>query len=95
MDAAEIAVGMRVRYPRTGTAGRVERIEVIEGKTFAELDSTGLLYRADMIEPAANPERKRTEKKEDPKDLIRKEKDFEKDLGDAWKQIDGACEGGG
>ncbi|MDK2974992.1 MAG: hypothetical protein PWP08_1363 [Methanofollis sp.] len=95
MEAAEIAVGMTARYSRTGTAGRVERIEVIEGKTFAELDTTGLLYRADTIEPVASLEQKRTGKKDDLKELVRKEQEFDRDLGDAWKQIDNACEGGG
>jgi hypothetical protein len=95
MDAAEIVVGMTVRYPRTGTAGKVERIEVIEGETFAELDSTGLLYRADTIEPAASLEVRRAAKKENLDERLKREKTFEKDLDDAWSKIDGACEGGG
>lgn len=95
MDTAEIAVGMTVRYPRTGTAGRVDRIEAIDGETFAALDSTGLLYRADTLEPAANPEKRRAKKKEDLDDIVRREKELDRDLGDAWAQTDGACEGGG
>lgn len=95
MDAAEIVVGMTVRYPRTGTSGKVARIEVIEGEMFAEIDTTGLLYRADLIEPAASLEARRTGKKESLDDHIRREKAFERDLDDAWSKIDGACEGGG
>ncbi|WFN34369.1 DUF2098 domain-containing protein [Methanogenium sp. S4BF] len=40
---------MRVRYPRTGTAGTVVRIEDIDGNEFAEIDATGLLYRTDQL----------------------------------------------
>ena len=40
MLADEIALGMRVRYPRTGTTGAVVRIEQIGGNRFAELDCT-------------------------------------------------------
>ncbi|MBP2146861.1 hypothetical protein J2129_002315 [Methanofollis sp. W23] len=96
MDAAEVAVGMAVRYPRTGTAGKVAGIEVIEGETFATLDATGLLYRVDTLEPAARLEEHHAEEKRDGiDDLVRKKTEFGKDLSDAWQNIDNACEGGG
>ncbi|MDD4255276.1 MAG: DUF2098 domain-containing protein [Methanofollis sp.] len=95
METAEIVVGMAVRYPRTGTAGTVARIEEVRGETFAEIDTTGLLYRVDTLEPAAQPGRTREEREESADDLIRREKEFGKDLGEAWKNIDNACEGGG
>ena len=38
MLAEEITLGMRVRYPRTGTTGTILRIEEIRGDVFAELD---------------------------------------------------------
>lgn len=95
METAEIAVGMAVRYPRTGTAGKVARIEEIRGETFAEIDTTGLLYRVDTLEPAAQPGHTREEREEDVTDLVRRERELGKDLKDAWKNIDNACEGGG
>ncbi|QSZ67281.1 DUF2098 domain-containing protein [Methanofollis aquaemaris] len=95
MDATEVAVGMAVRYPRTGTAGNVARIEVIEDETFAALDSTGLLYRVDTLEPAAHPTRHHAKKSRDLESLVRKEAEFGKDISDAWQNIDNACEGGG
>jgi len=49
MKSGEIAAGSLVRYPRTGTAGTVESVEKIEGKTFAKIDSSGLLYRVDQL----------------------------------------------
>lgn len=95
MDATEVAVGIAVRYPRTGTAGKVAGIEVIEGETFATLDTTGLLYRVDTLEPAAHLEEHHAEKREDIDDLLRKKTEFGKDIRDAWQNIDNACEGGG
>jgi hypothetical protein len=95
METAEIAVGMAVRYPRTGTAGKVTRIEEVRGETFAEIDTTGLLYRVDTLEAAAQPGRSREEREEGVTDLVRREREFGKDLRDAWKNIDNACEGGG
>ena len=38
MLAEEIALGMRVRYPRTGTTGKILRTRQVKGETFAELD---------------------------------------------------------
>ena len=49
MEDVAISSGMRVRYPRTGTAGTVVRIENIDGSEFAEIDTTGLLYRTDQL----------------------------------------------
>ncbi len=49
MEDVTISSGMRVRYPRTGTAGTVVRIEDIDGNEFAEIDTTGLLYRTDQL----------------------------------------------
>jgi hypothetical protein len=40
MLAEELTLGMRVRYPRTGTTGTILRIERVRGEVFAELDST-------------------------------------------------------
>lgn len=95
METAEIAVGMAVRYPRTGTTGKVTRIEEVRGETFAEIDTTGLLYRVDTLTSAAHLGQKREEKEEGVAELVRREKEYGKDLGDAWKNIDNACEGGG
>ena len=38
MLAEELTLGMRVRYPRTGTTGTILRIEQVRGEVFAELD---------------------------------------------------------
>lgn len=38
-------------YEKTGTKGRITKIVEMDGKTWAELDSTGLLYDENVLEP--------------------------------------------
>lgn len=97
MLAEEMALGMRVRYPRTGTAGKVLRIEEIRGVTFAELDSTNLLYRVDHLIPATATNRSGPAIREDAKNIIAREREYAagSEFQDALKNIDQSCEGGG
>ena len=97
MLAEEMVLGMRVRYPRTGTAGKVLRVEEIKGVTFAELDSTNLLYRIDQLIPAMTTNRASTAISEDVKNVIAREREFAagSELQEALKNIDQSCEGGG
>jgi len=97
MLAEEIALGMKVRYPRTGTTGKILRIEQIRGDTFAELDSTNLLYRVDQLIPASAVEKKTKTIIEDAKKVIERERSFAAgiELQEAIKNIDQSCEGGG
>ncbi|MDD1700027.1 MAG: DUF2098 domain-containing protein [Methanoregula sp.] len=97
MLAAEITLGMRVRYPRTGTTGTILRIEQVRGEPYAELDSTKLLYRIDYLIPATGPEKSAKGIVDDAKKVIEREKEFASGSGlvDAWKGTDQSCEGGG
>jgi hypothetical protein len=97
MLAEEINLGMRVRYPRTGTTGTVLRIEEVRGQVFAELDSTNLLYRIDNLIPASGQEKIKKRLVDDAKTVIEREKEFAAGHGlqDAWKATDQSCEGGG
>jgi hypothetical protein len=97
MLAEEISLGMKVRYPRTGTTGKILRIEQVRGDTFAELDSTNLLYRIDQLIPAAGIEKTATTIVEDAKTVISREREFAagNELQEALKNIDQSCEGGG
>jgi hypothetical protein len=97
MLAEEIALGMKVRYPRTGTTGKILRIEQVKGDTFAELDSTNLLYRIDQLIPATGVDKTTTAIAEDAKKVIAREREFAagSELQDALKSIDQSCEGGG
>ena len=95
MQAGEVAVGMNVRYPRTGTAGKVVRIEKIDRESFAELDSTRLLYRIDQLisyEPAAGREEK---KGGGELEQVAKEREEARSIQAAWLSADELCDGGG
>jgi hypothetical protein len=97
MLAEEIALGIRVRYPRTGTTGKILTIEHIRGETFAELDSTSLLYRIDQLVPVTGTEKTVSTIVEDAKKVIAREREFAagSELQEALKNIDQSCEGGG
>ncbi|HWQ66240.1 MAG TPA: DUF2098 domain-containing protein [Methanospirillum sp.] len=91
-------VGSSVRYPRTGTTGVIIRIEKNHGFFFAELDTTGMLYRLDQLVPAdkeihmdrvTDPELTLKEVTKD-RDQIRGS-----DYKDTFGNLDGACSGAG
>jgi hypothetical protein len=94
MDEGEIAVGMQVRYPRTGTMGKVERVERIGSTTFASIDSTHLLYRIDTLVSTEAVKAKGTREGEDFRETIEKEREFIR-THETWKDTDHSCEGGG
>jgi hypothetical protein len=93
----EITLGMRVRYPKTGTTWTVMNLEQIKGNLFAELDYTNLFYRIDQLIPAEHVEKASKTIIEDAKAVIEREREFAagKELQEAWKNIDQSCEGGG
>ena len=97
MSAENISLGSRVRYPRTGTTGTILHIEQIRGETFAELDSTRLLYRIDQLIPVTGAEKTVSAVVEDAQEVIAREREFAAGSGlqDALKNIDQSCEGGG
>ena len=97
MSAESISLGTRVRYPKTGTTGKILHIEQIRGETFAELDSTHLLYRIDQLIPVTGTEKTISTITEDAKKVIAREREFAAGSGlqDALKNIDQSCEGGG
>ena len=51
MEDSEIAAGSLVRYPRTGTSGKVDGIMIVDGMKFARIDSSGMYYRIDQLIP--------------------------------------------
>lgn len=97
MQAEDIALGTRVRYPRTGTTGKILNIENVRGETFVELDSTNLLYRIDQLIPMTGTEKTASSIIEDAKKVIAREREFAagSEYQDALKNIDQSCEGGG
>ena len=97
MHADEVVLGMRVRYPRTGTAGTVQRIENLRGGTFAEMDTTHLLYSIDQLIPAELPEKVKKTIIEDAKKIIEQEREYAagSEFRQAIQNTDQSCEGGG
>lgn len=91
----EISVGMRVRYLRTGTMGRVERFETIDRHRFAQLDSTQLLYRVDQLVPIGGEEATRKERKEDLLKEVEREREQAAALHEELAHVDEMCDGGG
>lgn len=93
MDAEVISVGMLVRYPRTGTSGKVEQISEIDGELFAEVDSTDLFYRVDQL-IAVDEIKKHAQTEIDFKEELKKEKRVtEEQLRSAYDGVDGCGAG--
>jgi len=92
-----LEIGSPVRYPRTGTTGTIVRIEERSGHSFAELDSTGMLYRTDMLVPAILSQK--TIRKEDlNEELIQVEKERSDPREQSFQEmpnLDSACNGAG
>jgi len=97
MDTGELAIGTQVRYPRTGTAGTVVRIEQQGGTLFAEIDTTGLLYRADQLVPVTSQRAREKKKQADELEQVKREREYlsSEAFQDAVAHTDQSCEGGG
>lgn len=46
----KFAVGQDVVYLKTGTEGKIVKLYELDGKNWAELDTTGLLYEENALE---------------------------------------------
>jgi hypothetical protein len=92
-----ISPGTRVRYPRTGTTGTVTRIAEEGGATFAEVDTTGLLYRIDQLIPVEGHAPSRKGSREDTLVRVAQEREFSSSTGfqESLLHTDHSCEGGG
>jgi hypothetical protein len=89
--------GMRVRYTGTGTTGTIIRFERQEGKEYAELNTTHLLYLTDKLVRVEAGIEKNYQKREDMKRTIEEEREFFSGSAfqESLKNIDQSCEGGG
>lgn len=100
MNTDDVAVGAVVRYPRTGTTGKVLQVEEIDGRRYAELDSTGLYYRLDELVSVDRMDRtvERVERSPESyiEDFLKEEGELQQQLKEVWeKGVDQSCEGGG
>lgn len=95
MQSEVIEVGMQVRYPRTGTTGKVQEIKEFDGRKFARIDKTDLYYRTDMLITVAAVAEKKTRASVKP-DLqkIKEEREIsESDLRESIDDVTGVGAG--
>ncbi|MCM2464861.1 DUF2098 domain-containing protein [Methanoculleus oceani] len=96
MSTDDVAVGAVVRYPRTGTTGKVVRVEEIDGWKYAELDSTGLYYRVDELISADKTAGSVEREERSLEEYLKEHKELQEQLEEVWeKGTDQSCEGGG
>ncbi|WP_440948978.1 DUF2098 domain-containing protein [Methanosphaerula subterraneus] len=95
MDQDQIAVGMQVRYPRTGTTGAVVSLTTIRGDLYAEVETTHLLYRVDQLIAAEAKAQTGEEEKQDIRTILEKEREALTRLDGSQIETDNSCEGGG
>jgi hypothetical protein len=96
MITDDVAVGAVVRYPRTGTTGKVLRVEEIDGRQYAEIDSTGLYYRVDELVSVDRVAGKVEREERSLEDYLEERKELQQQLKEVWeKGTDQSCEGGG
>lgn len=91
--------GEAVVYEKTGTKGHITKIVEMDGKTWAELDATGLLYDENVLEPV-----EKELVSEEPRPAAGKEKVKEEEVkiseeqlkgGDMTIDTSGSCSGAG
>jgi len=97
-DTRLFQIGDLVRYGRTGTIGEIVEIIEEDGVMFAELNSTHLLYRLDMLTPISAAVA--AHNRRDPNDQDRKREIEEAiakaaELQDRTTELDSACAGAG
>jgi len=92
-----LIAGTPVRYPRTGTSGIITRLVDKNGSRYAEIDSTGLLYRLDQLIPGKPTSKFDHEmnREEDLAQLERERKRVEEEALEEPPSLDGACAGAG
>ena len=88
-------IGQTVRYSRTGTVGKIVSISRYNDADFAELDTTGLLYRIDQLVEIAEIVRKVKQERNVRKETAEEQAREQAVREAAWLSVDNSCEGGG
>ena len=92
---SEFEIGQTVRYSRTGTVGKIVSFAEIDDNTFAEIDTTGLLYRIDQLVEIHEEMRASAEKVDVKKQILDEREKLREMQESAWLNVDQSCEGGG
>lgn len=94
MRDGEITPGSLVRYPGTGTSGKVGDIKIIEGREFALIESSGLYYRTDQLIPVDSVTEKRERKEEEGIERFKNRKELStEEIKDAFDDVSGVGAG--
>ncbi|HJJ39699.1 MAG TPA: DUF2098 domain-containing protein [Methanocorpusculum sp.] len=92
---SSLKIGSTVRYSRTGTVGKIVSFTEIEGAEFAELDSTGLLYRIDQLIEISEEVRSVKTERSVKEETAEEQAKLQAMRESAWMNVDNSCEGGG
>ena len=92
---AELKIGQTVRYVRIGTVGKIVAFSEQDGMTFAELDTSGLLYRIDQLVEIAETTHVKKQKRNVRKEAADEQERLKAINESAWLTVDNSCEGGG
>ncbi|HJJ31083.1 MAG TPA: DUF2098 domain-containing protein [Methanocorpusculum sp.] len=87
--------GQTVRYSRTGTVGKIVSLTECEDAVYAELDTTGLLYRVDQLVEIAETVRSVKQNRNIRKETAEEQARMQAIRESAWLSVDNSCEGGG
>ncbi|MDG6257898.1 MAG: DUF2098 family protein [Methanomicrobiaceae archaeon] len=94
MDETAGLIGLKVRYPSTGTEGTIEQVAEIEGHLFVGLDSTHLFYRIDQVIPVEKFRERREGIRQSIDEILEKEDISSSDeIQEAFRRWDGECGG--
>lgn len=94
MNEKKISIGTFVTYPKTGTTGKVISVDEINGRTFFQVDKTGLFYREDLLMPALSvKERHKTEEEDIRKKIEDERRLTSEDMREAIDDVDGVGAG--
>ncbi len=92
---SEFEIGQTVRYSRTGTVGKIVSFSEIDKNTFAEIDTTGLLYRIDQLVEIREEVHAAAETLDVKKQILDEREKLREMQESAWLNVDQSCEGGG
>lgn len=75
----EIKEGLMVIYKRTGTIGKIVELRNVDGKTWARLDTTDLLYDVEFLEEIEDYKREieRIDQREEKIEMKREKQEIE------------------
>lgn len=88
-----IKEGECVIYDKTGTTGKVVHLHMVDAKVWAEIDSTGLLYDVDVLEPENSRIVKKNQKGEKEREKKRKRHSEKKRPGVEDMKDEGSLDG--